>query len=56
MFAREDGAPQLVQEVMRHSSYATTAHTYTHVMPAHSAEAALFDPPLPRLAIESEGK
>jgi hypothetical protein len=25
--------------VMRHSSYSTTADTYTHVMPAHSAEA-----------------
>ena len=24
---------------MRHSSYSTTADTYTHVMPAHSAEA-----------------
>jgi hypothetical protein len=24
---------------MRHSSYSTTAHTYTHVMPTHSAEA-----------------
>jgi hypothetical protein len=24
---------------MRHSSYTTTADTYTHVMPAHSAEA-----------------
>jgi integrase len=31
--------PKLVQEVMRHSSYSTTADTYTHVMPAHSAEA-----------------
>jgi site-specific recombinase XerC len=26
--------PKLVQEVMRHSSYSTTADTYTHVMPA----------------------
>jgi len=24
---------------MRHSSYTTTADTYTHVMPIHSAEA-----------------
>jgi hypothetical protein len=24
---------------MRHSSYSTTADTYTHVTPAHSAEA-----------------
>jgi hypothetical protein len=24
---------------MRHSSYTTTADTYTHVMPTHSAEA-----------------
>ena len=31
--------PKLVQEVMRHSSYTTTADTYTHVMPTHSAEA-----------------
>jgi len=31
--------PKLVQEVMRHSSYATTADTYSHVMPSHSAEA-----------------
>lgn len=42
--------PKLVQEVMRHSSYSTTADTYTHVMPAHSAEAvrtvaALFERP-----------
>ena len=42
--------PKLVQEVMRHSSYSTTADTYSHVMPAHSAEAvrtvaALFDSP-----------
>jgi integrase len=41
--------PQLVQEVMRHSTYTTTAHTYAHVMPGHSAEAvntvaALFRP------------
>jgi integrase len=47
--------PKLVQEVMRHSSYATTADTYTHVMPAHSAEAvravaALFEKPS-RLAL-----
>ena len=43
--------PQLVQEVMRHSTYTTTAHTYAHVMPGHSAEAvgtvaALFRPPM----------
>jgi integrase len=31
--------PKLVQEVMRHSSYTTTADTYSHVMPSHSAEA-----------------
>jgi integrase len=31
--------PKLVQEVMRHSSYATTADTYSHVMPSQSAEA-----------------
>jgi integrase len=31
--------PKLVQEVMQHSSYSTTADPYTHVMPAHSAEA-----------------
>jgi len=31
--------PQLVQEVMRHSTYTTTAQTYAHVMPGHSAEA-----------------
>jgi integrase len=31
--------PKLVQEVMRHSSYTTTADTYSHVLPAHSAEA-----------------
>jgi integrase len=42
--------PKLVQEVMRHTSYSTTADTYTHVMPAHSAEAvrtvaALFQSP-----------
>jgi integrase len=42
--------PKLVQEVMRHNSYSTTADTYTHVMPAHSAEAvrtvaALFERP-----------
>ena len=47
--------PKLVQEVMRHSSYSTTADTYTHVMPAHSAEAvrtvaALFESPY-RLAL-----
>ena len=47
--------PKLVQEVMRHSSYSTTADTYTHVMPAHSAEAvrtvaALFQSPS-RLAL-----
>jgi integrase len=47
--------PKLVQEVMRHSSYSTTADTYTHVMPAHSAEAvrtvaALFETPS-RLAL-----
>jgi integrase len=39
--------PRLVQEVMRHSDYRTTAETYTHVMPTQSAEtvravAALF--------------
>jgi integrase len=44
--------PQLVQEVMRHSSYSTTAQTYAHVMPGHSAEAvgtvaALFRPAVP---------
>jgi integrase len=47
--------PKLVQEVMRHSSYTTTADTYTHVMPTHSAEAvqavaALFDRQPPQLA------
>jgi site-specific recombinase XerD len=47
--------PKLVQEVMRHSNYSTTAGTYTHVMPAHSAEAvrtvaALFERPS-RLAL-----
>jgi integrase len=31
--------PKLVQEVMRHSSYTTTADTYSHVLPSHSAEA-----------------
>jgi integrase len=41
--------PRLVQEVMRHSHYRTTAETYTHVMPTQSAEtvravAALFQP------------
>ena len=36
---RADVHPKLVQEVMRHSSYSTTADPYTHVMPAHSAEA-----------------
>jgi integrase len=46
--------PKLVQEVMRHSSYTTTADTYTHVMPTHSAEAvravaSLFGTPLPQL-------
>jgi len=45
---------------MRHSSYTTTANTYTHVMPAHSAEAvrtvaALFDRPLPQLAPPPSG-
>jgi hypothetical protein len=39
---------------MRHSSYTTTADTYTHVMPTHSAEAvgavaALFGMPPARL-------
>jgi integrase len=43
--------PQLVQEVMRHSTYTTTAQTYAHVMPGHCAEAvgtvaALFRPPV----------
>jgi hypothetical protein len=43
------------EEVMRHSSYSTTADTYTHVMPAHSAEAVqtvaeLFERP-PQLAL-----
>jgi integrase len=52
--------PKHVQEVMRHSSYTTTADTYTHVMPAHSAEAvrtvaALFDRPLPQLAPPPSG-
>jgi integrase len=47
--------PKLVQEVMRHSSYSTTADIYTHVMPVHSAEAvqmvaALFENP-PQLAL-----
>jgi integrase len=28
--------PKLVREVMRHSSYSTTADTYTHVMPAQA--------------------
>ena len=46
--------PKLVQEVMRHSSYATTADTYSHVMPSHSAEAvarvaSLFRQPPPSL-------
>jgi integrase len=57
--------PKPVQEVMRHSSYSTTADTYTHVMPAHSAEAvrtvaALFErpsrlilPPSPRASDEA---
>jgi integrase len=57
--------PKLVQEVMRHSSYSTTPDTYTHVMPAHSAEAvrtvaALFErpsrlilPPSPRASDEA---
>ena len=41
--------PRLVQEVMRHNDYRTTAETYTHVMPTQSAEtvravAALFQP------------
>jgi integrase len=31
--------PKLVQEVMRHSDYRTTADTYTHVMPSQSAHA-----------------
>ena len=31
--------PKLVQEVMRHASYSTTADTYSHVMPTQSAEA-----------------
>jgi len=31
--------PKLVQEVMRHGSDATTADTYSHLMPSHSAEA-----------------
>jgi integrase len=31
--------PKLVQEVMRHSDYRTTADTYTHVMPSQSAQA-----------------
>ncbi len=31
--------PKLVQEVMRHSDYRTTAETYTHVMPSQSAQA-----------------
>jgi integrase len=31
--------PKLVQEVMRHSDYRTTADTYTHVMPSQSAYA-----------------
>jgi hypothetical protein len=31
--------PKPVQEVMRHSSYSTTADTYRHVMPAQSADA-----------------
>jgi integrase len=51
--------PKLVQEVMRHSSYSTTADTYTHVMPAHSAEAvqtvaALFEGPS-RLVLPAGG-
>jgi hypothetical protein len=55
---------------MRHSSYSTTADTYTHVMPAHSAEAvrtvaALFERPSrlilpptvgPSMAEESRGR
>jgi integrase len=46
--------PKLLQEVMRHSSYSTTADTHTHVMPAHSAEAvrtvaALFERSFPLL-------
>jgi len=53
--------PKLVQEVMRHSSYTTTANTYTHVMPAHSAEAVrtvatLFDRPPPQLTPGEEGR
>ena len=38
---RADVHPKLVQEVIRHSNYyySTTADTYTHVMPAHSAKA-----------------
>jgi integrase len=36
---RADVHPKLMQEIMRHSSYTTTADTYTHVMPTHSAEA-----------------
>jgi integrase len=31
--------PKLVQEVMRHRDYRTTAETYAHVMPAQSAQA-----------------
>jgi integrase len=52
--------PKLVQEVMRHSSYSTTADTYTHVMPAHSAEAvravaALFETPSPLASPSEQG-
>ena len=44
---------------MRHSSYTTTADTYTHVMPTHSAEAvrtvaALFGMPAPNSAVLRE--
>jgi len=31
--------PKLVQEVMRHTDYRTTAETYAHVMPSQSAQA-----------------
>jgi integrase len=42
--ARKAGVhPKPVQEVMRHSSYTTTADTYTHVTPTHSAEAVQSD-------------
>jgi hypothetical protein len=57
--------PKLVQEVMRHSSYSTTADTYTHVMPAQNTEAvrtvaALFEKPpqlvLPPGLVDAEPK